>query len=125
MELVAGGSVINKTTPSSSITEYYTLCRTNFSLYTTPKLNTDKTPQIAGTELLSIKQAFESIVNQEIIAKAICKLIRKGTTMLDTLELTNEDKIPHGANIYKFLLMVQPENESYSGHGDYHTQKFS
>ena len=96
VELVAGGSVINKTTPSSSITEYYTLCRTNFSLYTTPKLNTDKTPQIAGTELLSIKQAFESIVNQEIIAKAICKLIRKGTTMLDTLELTNEDKIPHG-----------------------------
>ena len=28
-------------------------------------------------------------------------------------------------NIYKFPLMGLPENESYLGHGDYHTSNFS
>ena len=48
-------------------------------LLSCPKLNN------ADKEHISINQAFGNIVDQETIAKTICKLIRKRTTMLDTL----------------------------------------
>ena len=41
---------------------------------------------VTGTETLSIKQAFGNIVDQEEIAKVICKIIRKRATLLDKLE---------------------------------------
>ena len=41
---------------------------------------------LTGTKALSINQAFGSIVDQEEIAKAICKIIRIRATLLDQLE---------------------------------------
>ena len=41
---------------------------------------------LTGTKALSINQAFGSIVDQEEIAKAICKIIRRRATLLDQLE---------------------------------------
>ena len=63
-----------------------------------PKLN------IAGTDHLSINQDFENIINQETIAKENCKLIRKRTTMLDTLENTDEDmEVPNPDDFFWIL----------------------
>ena len=70
----------NSDNPAKDTQEHLLIC---------PKLNTNKNNELGGIGPLSISQAFANIVNQEIIAKAIYKLIRKRTILLDTLEVTN------------------------------------
>ena len=52
---------------------------------------------LTGTKALSINQAFGNIVDQEEIAKAICKIIRRRATLLDQLEDMEKENQSTGA----------------------------